>query len=184
MPRPPRRSRHSSGRAPSRSWTLAAVTTIASSSPRVSTARWRFRPLTFGGVVAAALLGDGVGGPHRLGVDDRRARNGVGACDEADLGAELVVQCAGGAAGVPAPVEPVYGAPGREVTGQGPPHAAVMGHIADGVDDVAPMMRLWPATSAVDRSRCWQQRLQQRPFGIGGVGGVAPRAIGRDRRRR
>jgi hypothetical protein len=48
-----------------------------------------------------------------------------------------------------------------------------MGHIADGVDDVAPMMRLWPATSAVDRSRCWQQRLQQRPFGIGGVGGVA-----------
>jgi len=98
-------------------------------------------------------------------------------------GAELVVQCAGGAAGVPAPVEPVYGAPGREGTGQGPPHAAVMGHIADGVDDVAPMMRFWPATSAVGRSRCWQ-RLQQRPFGIGGVGGVAPGAIGRDRRRR
>src|SRR6266700_256095 len=36
-----------SGRAPSRSWTLAAVTTIANSSPRVSTARWRFRPLIF-----------------------------------------------------------------------------------------------------------------------------------------
>src|SRR6266540_733098 len=41
------RSRHSSGWAPSRSWMLAAVTTIASSNPRVSTAMWRLRPLTF-----------------------------------------------------------------------------------------------------------------------------------------
>ena len=37
---------HSSGRAPSRSWTLAAVITTASSSPAVSTAMCRLRPLT------------------------------------------------------------------------------------------------------------------------------------------
>ena len=38
---------HSSTRAASRSWTEAAVTRMVSSSPVVSTAMWRLRPLTF-----------------------------------------------------------------------------------------------------------------------------------------
>jgi hypothetical protein len=38
---------HSNGRAPSRSWTFAAVMTTASSSPAVSTAMCRLRPFTF-----------------------------------------------------------------------------------------------------------------------------------------
>jgi hypothetical protein len=38
--------------------------------------------------------------------------------DATAAGAQPVVQPGSGAAGVPAPVEPVYGAPGREIGGQ------------------------------------------------------------------
>jgi hypothetical protein len=46
------------------------------------------------------------------------------------------------------------------------------------------MVGFWPATVAVTRGGWWQQRLQEGPFGVGGVGGVAPGAVGWDRRRR
>src|SRR6266508_4191100 len=97
------RSRHSSGWAPSRSWMLAAVTTIASSNPRVSTAMWRLRPLTF------------------LPASKLRLAAGV----HADLVAEGVVDVVQGAVGGPAGKEPVDGAPGWEVGWQRPPHTAV-----------------------------------------------------------
>ena len=41
------RTASSVGRAPSRSWTLAAVTSTITSRPIVSTTMWRLRPLTF-----------------------------------------------------------------------------------------------------------------------------------------
>jgi hypothetical protein len=107
----------------------------------------------------------------------------VAAGGKACLGAQAVVQHGGGAAGVPAPVEPIHGAPGWEVDGQGPPDAAVVGQVADRIDDVAPMVCLGPA-AALARGRWWQQRLEQRPFGIGGVGRVASGAMGGCRWRR
>jgi hypothetical protein len=54
------------------------VTTTASSSPPVSTARCRLRPLIFlPAVVPAAGGRDGVGGADGLGVDHGRGRHGA-----------------------------------------------------------------------------------------------------------
>jgi len=89
-----------------------------------------------GGVVAAAWLGDGLGGADRLGVNDRRRGGGLAAVGLADLLAEGVVDPAQGAVGGPAGEVAVDGGPGWEISGQRAPDAAVVDQVADGVDDL------------------------------------------------
>jgi hypothetical protein len=69
--------------------------------------------------------------------------------------------------------EPVHGLPRREVHRQRPPLAAVVGYVADRVDNLAPRVFLRAATQRTLPRRLRQQRLQQRPLSFSGIGGIA-----------
>ena len=88
------------------------------------------------GVVAAAVLADGVGGFDRLGVDDRGGWLRAAAGQDADGLAQLVMHAAGGAGFLPGAHVVVHGAPVRQVSGHRPPYRAVVRQVADRVDDV------------------------------------------------
>src|SRR5262245_14093123 len=83
------------------------------------------------------------------------------------------MQIDGGAASVPALVETVDSAPGREVSWHRPPHAPVVDHIPDRVYYRPAAIRF--GTPARRGLAGWdrQQRRDQRPFAVGGIGGVA-----------
>jgi hypothetical protein len=125
------------------------------------------------GVVAAGVLADGLGSLDGLGVDDGGHRPGGPAHLAADPLAELVTDLSDHAGGGPAGHEPVTGAAGRDVFGQGPPLAAGIDHVADGVHDLPAGMLLRTAAGRSLAGRDRQQRLDQRPFVVPGVGGVA-----------
>ena len=93
-------------------------------------------------------------------------------CDP-DPVAQVIMHPLGRSVGLPLIRPPVDGARGREIRRQRPPHRAVVGEVADGVDDVAhaPAGRAAAAPGQPRRGR--QQRLADRPFRPGHVRGIA-----------
>lgn len=82
----------------------------------------------------------------------------------------------GDPAGVPPLVQAIDGAPGREISGQRPPHAPVVDDIPDRIHHhpAAVLFRAPARRGLAGRNR--QQRRDQRPLGISGIGGVEARA--------
>src|SRR5262249_26833808 len=78
----------------------------------------------------------------------------------------------GDSAGVPALVEAIDGAPGREVSRQRPPHAPVVDDIPDRVhhDPAAVLLRAPARGGLAGRNR--QPRGEQGPFTVRGIGGI------------
>src|SRR5262249_7328013 len=122
---------------PARSWVLAGTTSRAHSSPSVSTATNRLRPLIFFPRVEAARAAL-LGRLHRRAVEDGRGRLGLLAGLAPDLVAQGVVDPVPGAVPLPDPEVVEHDAVRRQVVGQGAPDAAVAGLVQDGVDDLAP----------------------------------------------
>src|SRR5271166_3824502 len=156
---------HSSGRAPSRSWTEAAVTTIARMRPITSTARYLFRPSIFFPASYPRLPLPTV--PAAL-TDWESMIAAVGA----GLLTQLIVHPPGGAAGLPVTDIAIDGAPVRQVSGQRAPHRPVVGQVADRVDDVAAAVAAGRAALAGHPARRGQQRLDDRPLRVAHVPGV------------
>src|SRR5215831_6356962 len=79
-------------------------------------------------------------------------------------------------ASVPPLVKAIDGAPRREVSRQCPPHAPVVDDMPDRVhhDPAAMLLRAPARWGLAGRNR--QQRGDQRPFTIGGIGGIEARA--------
>jgi hypothetical protein len=66
----------------------------------------------------------------------------------------------------------VDGLAGREIRWQCTPFDAVVGDVADGINDHAPVMRFRTPTGRTLAGWCREQGLDQVPFGVGAVGGV------------
>jgi hypothetical protein len=97
--------------APSRSWMLAAWTTTASSSPRVSTTIWRLRPVTF---LSASPPRDPLFCRlHRMAIYDSSAGCRLPTFGFPDLGAQGLVDTFPGTVLTPLPEVPPNGAPRR-----------------------------------------------------------------------
>lgn len=133
---------------------------------------WRLRPWTSFPPVEAALAA-GLSGLDRLTVQDRRARLGVPSRRHADAFAEDRVQVLPGAILGPLVEVVADGPPIRELLGQQPPLAAGPFQVQQPVEHLAQANRAGPAGS-LGSLRRRQQRLQQRPLGIGQVGRVGP----------
>jgi hypothetical protein len=71
---------------------VAAVTRMVSSSPVVSTAIWRLRPLTFLALSQPRLALGTVSAADGLGIDHRRGRLGFTVGGLAGQGSQLVVE--------------------------------------------------------------------------------------------
>jgi MMPL family len=121
---------------------------------------------------AAVPLQMQVGGLDRLGVDDRGGGVRAAAGQDAYLLAQCVVHPPGGAVGLPGADVTIGGSPVRQVGGQRPPHAPVVDQVADAVDDVAAAVAAGAAALSCGRAGCGQQRLDDRPFGVGHVRGI------------
>src|ERR1035437_6732821 len=146
--------------APSRSVVLAGVTATPSTSPKVSTSRWRFRPFDpLAGVIAhpstmtvgldALAIENGGREPTALAVSfpGQRAQRVI-------EGGPLVVER-------PLPENVVDRLPSREVGGEIASRAATLDDIQDGIQDAPPIHR-WAATF----SSLGQHRLEVSPLGI------------------
>ncbi|GAA3243843.1 hypothetical protein GCM10010468_81980 [Actinocorallia longicatena] len=100
----------------------------------------------FARIESALVACDRLGGLDRLGVGDRRDRARAASGPGADLFAQLVPDAGEDPGAGPAGEEPVDRLPGDAVVvRQGPPFAAVVGDVSDGVDDIAPRVLLRPA---------------------------------------
>src|SRR4029077_14220417 len=103
-----------------------------SSSPMLSTAICRLRPCTLlVSIKPAAVLADGLGGLHRLRVDDRGRGLGPAAGRDAALAAQLIMHHLGRAAFLPPVQHVIDGLERREVAPHGPPPDALFAPVAD-----------------------------------------------------
>ena len=176
-----RRRFHSSGRAASRSWTLAAVMIDLQQQPQGVHGDMPLAAVhLFGVIPAAAGPGHGVGGADGLGVDDRGGRDGAAPGGGPDPGAQPIVQPGQGAVVPPGREVAVDGAPGREIGRQVPPGAPGPVHVQDGLHDAAGRPYRRPAASAGDIFR--QARDDDLPLSVGQVTGVALSPAGRSAR--
>jgi hypothetical protein len=130
------------------------------------------------GVVAATGPADRVGAAHGLGVHQRRRRLRGAALDQADLLPQRVVDAVECPVAGPDGEVVAHQRPGWEVRRQGPPDAAVVGEVADRVDDVAAWVGHRPAAPSGCRSTGRHVRRQDLPLGVAGVRRIAPRPAG------
>ncbi len=121
------------------------------------------------GVVATGVTPDGVRSAHGLGVDQPGRGLRVAAFLHAQLPADHRQDLLGDLGLFPLVEVPVHGLPGREIRRQRPPGAPGADHVEDRVDHRAARVLL-RAPTRPDRR---QQRLDQRPLLVAGVGGVA-----------
>src|SRR3954451_17725401 len=168
-------ARSSTRTAPSRSATLAAVTSTTISRPIVSTTRCRLRPLVFLPASQPRVPVPTVAAPDTVwestapGRGHRTASGGV-----PDRVAQCVVDPVDGAIGGPPLEVEVDGVPRREVVCQLPPRAARPIQVQDRIHDAAAgELRRAPATGALAAGAAHRhQRLDQRPLGIGQIRGI------------
>ena len=163
-----KRCRRTSSRdmAPSRSCTLAAVTTTVRTSPRVSTRICRLRPLMFW-----AYRSRGppfFGGLHGLTIDDPGTRLAPLPSGHADITAEQVMHQLPSPIVAPAPKILIDDLPGREIMGQQAPSTATTQDIEDGVQDFTFGLLL----GAAPRLGCGHIGGDQRPFLVSKVGRI------------
>ena len=173
-----RRVRRSSVAAPSRSCPLPGCTTRPSIRPSVSTRMCRLRPVSFlpaskpcGSIDAplfCAALALWLSMMAALGLASRPARSRT-------RHVELMMDASQGAVPFPQVEVVVHRALRRQVLGQRGPLAAGRQHVEDAVQDFADID--CPLTPTVLRR--WDQRLDQRPFGVGQITRIAkPATVG------
>src|SRR4051812_8246688 len=154
--------------APSRSPTSPAVTRTRSSRPRVSTSRWRLRPLTF--LAPSKPCQPPIGDSDALAVQDPGAGGRITALADALVFAQHGQDLFPQPVAAPEAKVVVDGLPGRQVMGQQAPGAAAAHPIRDGVEQLAAGV----AGGAAAGSDRWDERLEQSPLGIRQVSRVGP----------
>jgi hypothetical protein len=127
--------------------------------------------------VEASLLASDACGFHRLAIDDSGAGLGFSPEPHPQTFAHRVVQSLPGTIQAPPPEVVEHCLPGRELAREHAPLAAGFRDAEDGVEHRTRTVH----TGTPAGFGCREVRLQQRPFGIGQVGGVFPALHGRQR---
>jgi hypothetical protein len=152
--------------APSRSWTLAAVTTTASSTPKVSTKRWRLRPLTC--LSVAYPWPPFVRGLDRLASDAPGAGLPLFPRGDAHIAAEEIMPHLPRPILLPVATGVIHDPPWRQIVGQHAPGVAAAQEIADGVQDL-PLRVCFRSAAWFG---FWNQMCDQAPFFVTEIGRV------------
>src|SRR3954447_7539510 len=168
-------ARSSTRIAPSRSATLAAVTSTTTSRPMVSTTRCRLRPMVFLPASQPREPRPTVAAPGTVWESTAPAEaSGSRPAASRTASRSAAWTRSTRAVGNPSLEVEVDGVPGREVVRQLPPRAARPIQVQDRIHDAAAGELRWAAAAGALAAGAAHrhQRLDQRPLGIGQIRGI------------